>query len=574
MLQTYYLSIFFISVILAVAYVLIWHKHFNASIMGIFILIPLNNLGYLLLYDNPDVRSAYIGFKVIYLGGCLLPWFITMTVCDLCKIVVNRWIRTVAFIINCLMYGAILTMGHGNLFYRSLDIKISDPYIFMDKEYGPMHSVFYVMVCVYFLISIAVIFYSLFNKKQVSRIVLILLFIPEALTVVGYFFNHYLVGGFEILPITYLFAQITYIFIVRRMSLYDVGDMVMEALVQSGDTGFIIMDFSYNYLGSNETAKNILPALRDMTIDTNINNREMLKKTVYHWVEHFVEDPKNNKNLYVKRAEGGKGEDRMYSVNVDFLFDGEKRRGYQVFLADDTQNQKYIKLLDKYNTELEEEVEEKTKSLVLMHDNLVLSMATMVESRDNSTGGHIKRTSDGVRILVNEIKKDNRLNLSDEFCKDIIKAAPMHDLGKIAVDDAILRKPGRFTPEEFEEMKKHAGEGAKIVHEILKSTDDESFKIVAENVAHYHHERWDGSGYPEGLKGEEIPIEARIMAIADVYDALVSKRVYKDSMSFEEADRIILDGMGKHFDDNLRQYYLKARSRLEKYYREILKNGE
>ena len=142
----------------------------------------------------------------------------------------------------------------------------------------------------------------------------------------------------------------------------------------------------------------------------------------------------------------------------------------------------------------------------------------------------------------------------------------MHDLGKIAVDDAILRKPGRFTPEEFEKMKAHAAEGQKIVHQILEGTDDDYFRQIAENVAHYHHERVDGSGYPTGLKGDEIPIEARIMAIADVYDALVSKRVYKEKMSFEDANKIILDGMGTQFDKNLEKYYLAARSKLEKYY--------
>ena len=204
-----------------------------------------------------------------------------------------------------------------------------------------------------------------------------------------------------------------------------------------------------------------------------------------------------------------------------------------------------------------------------MHDNLILSMAAMVESRDNSTGGHIRRTSDVVSLLVAEIKKDtgrNKIQLSDEFCHNLIKAAPMHDLGKIAVDDAVLRKPSRFTPEEFEKMKTHAKEGARIVHEILKASDDKDFRIIAENVAHYHHERWDGSGYPEGLKGEEIPLEARIMAIADVYDALVSRRVYKDAMSFEDADKIILEGMDKHFDSQLKKYYEAARTKLEAYY--------
>ena len=140
-----------------------------------------------------------------------------------------------------------------------------------------------------------------------------------------------------------------------------------------------------------------------------------------------------------------------------------------------------------------------------MHNNLIMSMATMVESRDNSTGGHIRRTSEGVRLLIDAVKETGAFELSDTFCRNLIKAAPMHDLGKIAVEDAILRKPGRFTPEEFAVMKTHAPEGARIVHEILKDTDDDEFHILAENVAHYHHERWDGSGYPEGLKGEAIP---------------------------------------------------------------------
>ena len=169
-------------------------------------------------------------------------------------------------------------------------------------------------------------------------------------------------------------------------------------------------------------------------------------------------------------------------------------------------------------------------------------MATMVESRDNSTGGHIRRTSEGVRMLIDAMKSlpqpPEGYPMNEEFCRNLIKAAPMHDLGKIAVDDAILRKPGRFTPEEFEKMKTHAAEGARIVHEILKSTDDLSFHVIAENVAHYHHERWDGSGYPDQLKQTEIPPEARIMAVADVYDALVSKRVYKEKMSFEQANKI------------------------------------
>lgn len=224
----------------------------------------------------------------------------------------------------------------------------------------------------------------------------------------------------------------------------------------------------------------------------------------------------------------------------------------------------------KFNDELKKEVEEKTRRIVALNDQFTMGMATMVESRDNSTGGHIRRTSDVVRILTDTIRSGETLQVSDDYCKNLVKAAPMHDLGKIAVDDEILRKPGRFTPEEFEKMKAHAAEGTRVVHELLKDTDDADFRIIAENVAHYHHERMDGSGYPEGLKGEEIPLEARVMAIADVYDALVSKRVYKESYSFDRADQIILEGMGTQFDPNLKVYYEAARPKLEEYYSNAL----
>ena len=213
------------------------------------------------------------------------------------------------------------------------------------------------------------------------------------------------------------------------------------------------------------------------------------------------------------------------------------------------------------------------KREVALQDKLVLGMATMVEGRDNSTGGHIKRTSDVVRFLVEEMIKDPTIDLNTTFYQSLIKAAPMHDLGKITIDDVILRKPGKFTPEEYQVMKTHSAAGAVILAQILKDVTDKNFEAVAINVAHYHHERWDGKGYPLGLKGEEIPLEARIMAVADVYDALVSKRVYKDEFSFESAYRIIIENMGTQFDPGLEKYFDRAREKIENYYLEFKNNN-
>ena len=220
--------------------------------------------------------------------------------------------------------------------------------------------------------------------------------------------------------------------------------------------------------------------------------------------------------------------------------------------------------MKKYENLLKDDVAKKSQHIADLQQNFVIGILTMIESRDNSTGGHIKRTSDVVKILAEEMQKDG--DTDDEFYDCIITAAPMHDIGKIAVDDDVLRKPGKFTPEEYEVMKTHAEEGAHILSQIVDSTDNERFRQIAINMAHYHHERFDGTGYPEKLKGEEIPIEARIMAIADVYDALVSKRVYKEKMAFEDAYRIIKEGDGTQFDSRLIVYFEKARPKIEEYY--------
>ena len=461
-----------------------------------------------------------------------------------------------------LMYLSSLTVGSSDIFYKKMTFERTGDTIIFHKEYGWLHTFYYLMIILYFLISIVTIIYSYFKKKQVSRKIIYLLILPEAISMVAFFGVRRVVPQVELLPAAYNVALLAYLVIVYRMCLYDISETAVDSMVESGGTGFVSFDFRLNYLASNRTARAIFPELNALTVDRPASREDALRDTVLAWVEAFRADPGNDQAC-VER------EGRVYLARTTWLFDGRRKRGYQMFLTDDTENQQYIRLLNTFNSELQSEVAQKTAHIVEMNDQLVLGMATMVESRDNSTGGHIRRTSEGVRLLVEQMRGDGAFALTDDFCRDIIKAAPMHDLGKIAVDDAILRKPGRFTPDEFEQMKAHAAEGARIVREILRCAEDEDFRRIAENVAHYHHERWDGSGYPEGLKGEEIPLEARIMAIADVYDALVSRRVYKDSLSFEQAHAIIMQGMGRHFDARLEPFYLAARPRLEAYYRDL-----
>lgn len=569
MITIFYGSLFVVSLICAAIYIFMWHKHFNVDLTLCFTLIPISILGYYVSSVVRTLEGAVLAQQIIYIGGIFLQLFIVLCIFNLSHINIPKVLRTIAFIVCCVVYASVLTIGYNGLFYKSLSFEMVDGRGLLIREYGFMHTVFYVLVCVFLIAGISAIVYAWIKRKDVPRSVLLLLIIPDAICVITFFvWLKIFKNSIDLVPLGYVISEIVFLFIAYRMNLYDVSDTVIDSYVQEQKVGYISFDFKFCYLGSNDVAKALVPELKDTAVDEMFGYKPSQRK-IRRFLNEFKENEEHNAFVYVAQgAEGNSEHDRIYNVNVNYLYDGNRKRGYIVTFIDDTANKKYIKLLDTYNENLQTEVEEKTKHIVEMHDNLIVSLAMMVESRDNSTGGHIKRTSEGVRILVDEIIKEGAFSLSEEFCKDVIKAAPMHDLGKISVDDAVLRKPGKFTDEEFEKMKHHAEEGARVIHEILFNTKDESFKVIAENIAHYHHERWDGSGYPEGLRGEQIPIEARIMAIADVYDALVSKRVYKEAFDFEKADRIIMEGMGTQFDPGLKSAYENARPRLVEYYSE------
>ena len=558
MVNIYYEVTFFLSLFLMLIYFMRNHKNSNVTLTLLFCFIPVTNLGYVMLSKSESLEAALMANKVIYIGGCYLELLITLSIFSLCHIELKRIYKVMLIFISSVIYLCAFYSKESH-FYTSVGFSTDHGTSRLIKVYGYTHSLFYVMILMYLVLSVTAMLYSYFKKEDISNKIIYLLMMPVCISLASYLSGKIIPSYIDTLPATYVAAQIVYLIIIDRMFLYNTSDTCIESLVQNGETGFVSFDFFYNYLGSNETAKNFLPFLRGLPVDKPITNNPLMQDNLCKWLETFCSDNEFDK---VSFHSG----DRILLIEIKFLHDGRRRRGYQLFITDDTHNQKYIELINTYNSDLIAEVSKKTAHIEEMHNKLILGMATMVESRDNSTGGHIRRTSEIVRMLIEEIQNSETMKLPESFCRNIIKAAPMHDLGKIAVDDAVLRKPGRFTDEEYEKMKVHAAEGARIVHSVLDGTDDEEFHIIAENVAHYHHERWDGSGYPVGLSGTNIPLEARIMAIADVYDALVSKRVYKESMSFSEADSIIMNGMGRHFDPSLEQFYVSARPKLEMYY--------
>ena len=213
-----------------------------------------------------------------------------------------------------------------------------------------------------------------------------------------------------------------------------------------------------------------------------------------------------------------------------------------------------------------EQVERQGEVINKLQNGLILVLADMVESRDQCTGDHVRKTAAYAGVIMRQLKKDGIYvdQLTDAFMKDVVNSAPLHDVGKIHVPDSILNKRGRLTDEEFEQIKLHTTSGSEIITRAtdMVSEGDAGFLKEAKNLALYHHEKWNGSGYPYGLKGEEIPLSARIMAVADVFDALVSRRSYKEGFPLEQAMQIIQDGSGAHFDPQIVDAFERARDEV------------
>ena len=212
------------------------------------------------------------------------------------------------------------------------------------------------------------------------------------------------------------------------------------------------------------------------------------------------------------------------------------------------------------------DLKNKQEEVKRTRDVIILGMASLAEARDNETGAHIIRTQKYVKALALILQKNKKYKdfLTDENIDILYKSAPLHDIGKVGIPDNILLKPGKLTFEEFNVMKKHSQIGAEAIRSTKGELIDDTFLNFAEEIANFHHEKYDGSGYPNGLVGEEIPLSARLMAVADVYDALISKRVYKEGFTHEKAKEIIVEGKGSHFDPEVVDAFIEVEKEFMK----------
>lgn len=240
-------------------------------------------------------------------------------------------------------------------------------------------------------------------------------------------------------------------------------------------------------------------------------------------------------------------------------------RNLDIHTGDEIENlySSLVKMIGNTN-EYVMEINNQRSKVTRMQNSMIIVLADMVESRDENTGLHIHKTAEYVRIILEKMKELGLHSdfITDKYIENVVNSAPLHDIGKIKITDRILNKPGKLTAEEFEIMKTHAAVGGMIIEKVIKQVPNSSFLREAKAIATYHHEKWDGSGYPKGLSGTDIPFSARVMSVADVFDALVSLRVYKPPMTLDRAFSIIMEGAGNHFDPEIVEVFFAAKDRI------------
>ncbi len=562
-----YFTLFVLSVINIVALSVVVKQQKSFYYVTFFLLITISCFGYVTIANTNSLEVALVGNMLTYMGACFLPYCFLLCLSELCQTPIKKWQSLLMFGYNCFIFMLIwLTMDDVMLYYSDMEIVQEAGITLLITQAGPLRILYEISIIFYAVAVVWVIVAAFRQKKNISYKNFWMLISLELATMIIYLFEKLFDPVVSWVCVGYILDEFILLVLIYRIGKYDVSESIAGSINGQDDYAYMVFDRKLNYLGCSPMLKKYFPDVTHVKVDRPIDPRgnKVIEKSVA-WLTSCVITGKREPLYIVQNERNLKCTWRPINNG---LFG--RQSGYLVELIDDTNQQKYMNLISNYNAQLEGEVEAKLEHIQAMQDQIIIGISDIVESRDNSTGGHVKRTSEAVRIFMDELAKESReFHMTKRYVENVIKAAPMHDLGKIAVEDYILKKPGRFTEDEYTLMKVHAAVGAQIVEKALNGVEDEAFMDVAKNMAHYHHEKWDGKGYPEGLSGEEIPLEARIMALADVFDALVSRRCYKEKYGYAEAFRIIEASLGTHFDPDLGRVFLNCREELEAYYDEV-----
>lgn len=503
-----------------------WNSKSHSYLFLSAVAILVNNIGYLVEIGTDNVEIMLIGTKLAYLGRPLVALGMLLFTAEFCRVVIPRIVKLLLMVYSLFITILVFISQYHTLFYTGHEYVDSGIFPHIIYGHGPVYYVYMVSNFLYFaFICFITIRRIRQTKSKIESEQIVYIFLMSAVVIFGLALMITGVSnGYDTTQPAYLICAIIFMVSLYRCDIMETIELVKDYVVDNLDEGVVALSNHNNgeIIFFNPMATKILPGLTEKT-------------------RHLSElDPNPLTNEVVFCG------DKVYKTELTDVVRGKKNAGKMLVLIDVTSEYNYASVL-------EDEVNKKTEDIARIQSAVIVGIADVVEARDGYTGEHIKNTQNYVRIIVNALKELPEYSdiVDEDYAKRVIDAAPLHDIGKISVPDYILTKPDRLLPEEFETIKQHSEDGANIIRQTLIDVEDDNYLSTAFDIAMYHHEKWDGSGYPAGLVKEEIPLSARIMAVADVYDALRCKRSYKESMSYEQAKEIMMAGRNSHFDGRL-----------------------
>lgn len=511
----------------------------------------INIVGYTMEIQAGKQQVAIQATKISYYGKPFVVFFMYMFIMEYCNIVVPKLRRNIFFGICILICGLVSTNEYHHLYYSSVSYTQEGLFPHLILKHGVLYNLYTAFIVYYFAMILWVAVRKLRQtrspiiRKQILMILGMVLL--SMLSLVLFLLN--VTNGYDTTALAYLVAAFIFERLMRKYRLFDTLTLAQEEAVNHMANGLIVMGAAGEVLYSNEEADRILDCLEQEQGKRELEDlKELAAKQEYLFLDKCASE--NGKHHSKEKC--------VYELSLHDISKGETNYGQTLTMAEITD--RYY-----YTERLQRDLRRKTREVVRIQRDIIGSFAAMIEARDGITGLHIKNTGNLVRVLVNVMAVDKHYRdiITPEYADMVAAAARLHDIGKIAIPDRILQKEGKLTEEEFAIMKTHPQEGAKILKHTLKDLENDAYCEIAYDMAMYHHEKYNGAGYPEGIKGEQIPLSARIMAVADVYDALRSKRHYKEGFSKEKAIAIMEESKGTHFDPYIDELFLKHIDEME-----------
>lgn len=557
-----YLAMFIMSIISLIYVSMYNYKNIEPYFWGISVTVPISILGYYLSSVAVGRDGFYTAYSFAFIDQTFIASLIFVCVMKEMRINLRRSIRIVVYGINFVTYLIAVLPGTREIYFAKT--KLVDTLLGRKVQFdvGPLmifHRVFLALlvgVMIWKRIELG-LKGKRFSKHFVTPYFTIIVAGIGATMLQEVFGVQY-----SLAPILYG-VGVTYLgYFYRGKYTHDIVAIVTNIFGGNEKNAYVAFDNNHRLISANDLALKIFPKLSEMAIDSVIPEEE---KELYRIFEKSLCDIDDGKKVELFENIN----ELNYRITTKYYsLDSNNSTSGVVFRIEDyTIQQSHEDLLQSYDDTLQTEVEKRTRQYKKIQQGVELRVADIIESRNSLNTGHAKRISDITKILVDIMAENKMENLTYDKAEIIVRAASLYDIGKMSIGDELLCKPGKLTDEEYEMIKAHTERGADIVRKMFEDLENEDFLSTAFNVAMYHHEKYDGSGYPEGLKGDSIPLEARIISIADVYDALVTKRCYKDPMSFDEASKEILDGMGTQFDPSMKKLFQLSKSRIEGYYK-------